>query len=114
MKLKKEWAPPTDLDPQCLDLCTAMNKLPGIRTTDSCCGHGKSPYRVFFMPESLKVLPPLLFHVDSCHVKCQGWRVIVYTDCSMCPAHFMLEGPVGEQAYEDSKAIARAIEGFML
>src|SRR5208282_2528399 len=100
-------------DPECLDLCTAMNRLGGIRTTESCCGHGKSQYMVFFMLESLEDLPPLLYYVDSCHSGCPGWRVVVYTDCSMCPARFMLEGPTGEAAYADSKAIAKCIDAYI-
>lgn len=117
---KPTWVPPTDLDPECLDLCVAMNKLPGVRTTESCCGHAddlsrpySGPYMIFFMVDSLEALPPLLYYTDACHSGCVGWRVIVYTDCSMAPARFMLEGPKGKQAYQDSKEIAKCIEGYV-
>jgi len=108
----KQWEPPADMDPECIDLCTAMNGWGAIRTTDSCCGHGKNPYRVFFMSESLEDLPPLLYYFDACHTGCPGWRVIVYTDCLMSSARFMLEGPVGEEAYAASKVIAKCIDGY--
>ncbi len=36
------------MDIECIDLCNAMNSLPGIVTMESCCGHGASPYHIFF------------------------------------------------------------------
>jgi len=36
------------MDPEVVALCDAMNALPGIRTLESCCGHGAQPLRVFF------------------------------------------------------------------
>lgn len=36
------------MDDECLDLCNAMNALPGIETTESCWGHGGSPFRIYF------------------------------------------------------------------
>jgi hypothetical protein len=35
-------------DPEVVPLCQAMNALPGIKTTESCCGHGKEPFRIWF------------------------------------------------------------------
>ena len=54
-----------EMDPECVRLCDAMNALPVIRTTESCCGHGKSPYRIFFKVEDLTVLPRLLYYFDG-------------------------------------------------
>ena len=36
------------MDKECLELCDAMNALPGIRTIESCCGHSGSPFSIFF------------------------------------------------------------------
>lgn len=36
------------MDKECIELCDAMNALPGIQTIESCCGHGNSPYRIYF------------------------------------------------------------------
>lgn len=36
------------MDAECVDLCNAMNSLPGIVTMESCCGHSSSPYQIFF------------------------------------------------------------------
>lgn len=39
---------PGSIDPECIDLCDAMNSLPGIHTIDSCYGHGINRFSVFF------------------------------------------------------------------
>ena len=99
---------PTDMDRECIALCEAMNRLPGIETRNSCCGHNKYPYRIWFNARSLKALPRLLYWFDICHSGCPGWRVSVETDCAACPAFFVVEGPVGH--YEDAEKIAKLLE----
>ena len=92
------------MDPEVVDLCAALNRLTGVTTVESCCGHGKETYCIWFQVERLEDLPSVPWFVDVCHSGQKGWRVIVSTDCCMSPASFMLEGPVG--AYESSKEIA--------
>ena len=116
-QVRPDWAdlPPseTGVDEECVALCEAMNKFPGIETVESCCGHGVHNYRIFFRAETLDNLPSLLYFFDQCHSGCHGWRVIAKTDCSMCPVSFMAEGPIGEKAYEDSKTIANIMEEWL-
>jgi hypothetical protein len=57
----------------------------------------------------MKSLTPLLYWIDGCHSGRYGWRVIVYTDCGSGELFFRLEGPKGEQAYDDAKHIAALI-----
>lgn len=95
---------PADLDPECRELCEALNLLPGITTTSSCCGHGREPYRIFFAAGSLDALPAVCWCADECHSGQEGWRVFVFTDCVMRPVDFVLEGPPG--AYGASQEIA--------
>ncbi len=54
-----------NMDPECVRLCDAMNAFPGIRTVESCCGHGKKPYRIWFKARDLLVLPRLLYYFDG-------------------------------------------------
>jgi len=61
------WEPPAGMDPEVIGLCRAMNLFPGIYTIESCCGHGRRPFCVDFMAESLGVLPLLLYCTDACH-----------------------------------------------
>jgi hypothetical protein len=108
-----EWQAASDIDPECIDLCRAMNALPGITTTQSCWGHGRSSYDVFFAADNLGYLPALLYWFESCHCGFGGWQVTVATDCAMRPAYFCVEGPTGQIAYQQSKDIAQLIEQYV-
>lgn len=39
---------PSDMDKECIELCEVLNDLPGAETFESCMGHGKHPYWIFF------------------------------------------------------------------
>ena len=40
--------PYDEFDPEVIELCKIMNTLPGVHTTESCCGHGCEPFHIFF------------------------------------------------------------------
>ena len=98
------------MDTECVRLCKAMNLIHGIHTFESCCGHGNSEYHIWFVADTLKALPNLLYWLDCCHSGCTGWRVIAQTDCGRSPVTFMVEGTVGEQAYREADEMAALIE----
>lgn len=100
---------PDDVDPECRLLCEAMNLVAGIRTIESCCGHGERPYQVYFTANSLDSLPTLLYWFAGCHCGYYGWNVFAKTDCAMSPVMFRVEGPVGETAYSQAVEIALLI-----
>lgn len=99
------------MDKECINLCRALNRLEGITTIDSCCGHGKHNYHIFFIAKNLEYLPPLLYYFDSCHCGFGGWRVIAKTDCGMSPVYFMIEGPSG--GYSEADHIAELINAWI-
>ena len=101
------------MDRECVMLCDALNGFPGISTFESCCGHGEGPYCIWFQADKLASLPPVLYWFAFCHSGCPGWHVEAGTDCSMAPAYFLVEGPVGEQGYEDAQAIAGYITAYL-
>jgi hypothetical protein len=105
------FSPPLDMDQECVFLCIALNKLPGIKTVSSCCGHGKKPFRVFFTAENVADLIPICYWSDSCHLGFPGWRAEATTDCSMSPITFMLEGP--NFAYAAAHKMAMLLEGWL-
>lgn len=55
---------PDDVDSECVDLCNVLNRLPGVETRESCCGHCKQPYNVFFKCSDLRTLTRLGRIVD--------------------------------------------------
>ena len=110
---------PGDLDPACLSLFKAMNQLPGIETINSCCGHGKSKFNVWFMLDTnqigIYVLSRCLsgryynyFPGEQRDDPC--WRVYIGdTDAAPC---FLLEGkPMseGSDTYEPAEKLAANI-----
>ncbi len=98
-----------DIDKECISLCDAINLIPGIHTIESCCGHGEHPYRIWFKARNIKCLPRLLYWFDGCHCGHYGWKVLVKTDCGCSPATFLVEGPIGDQAYKESDHIAELL-----
>jgi len=96
---------------QFLDLCKALNRIPGITTFESCCGHEKTNYHIFLHSKSLEALVPVAYFLNACHSGCRGWQLAARTDCSMAPISFMIEGPIG--AYDDSKKIAQYINEWV-
>ena len=107
-KPKPDWVIPLGMDIECVPICKAMNKVPGILTVESCCGHGKTPFHIWFEAKSLTALPALLYWFNSCHCGFSGWSVQVTTDCGCSSVTFMVEGPVG--AYKEANHIAKLIE----
>ena len=48
MKFNKTFDYDNRMDSEVIDLCNAMNSLPGIETDSSCCGHGTDPFEIYF------------------------------------------------------------------
>lgn len=104
------------IDPECLNLVKAFNKLPGIRTLECCCGHGKSNYRIFFKQHAKDSTRGLAFlgrimsrrYNNFAH---NGWSITLYDvgDTYGCGV-FVLEGPIGEEAYKQADDMAGKIE----
>lgn len=47
------------MDKECVAICDALNALPGVETIESCCGHFKNSYRIWFgsvNPYSLAII----------------------------------------------------------
>jgi hypothetical protein len=105
-----DWIAPQDIDLECKNLCIALNALPGIETDESCCGHGKESYRIWFRVtdytrRGFLFLSRLmctryynflewqvtLQHSDSTgFTRKSGWRQIGY----------LLEGPPGSYTFD--------------
>ncbi|KKN66614.1 hypothetical protein LCGC14_0469490 [marine sediment metagenome] len=63
---------PSNLDKACESLYIALNSLPGIKTKESCCGHGKCPYRIWFEMDSKSIGAITL-------ARCTSGRYYAYT-----------------------------------
>lgn len=43
-----------EFDVACVNLCKSLNDLEGIVTSESCSGHGKRPYSIYFYMDTTK------------------------------------------------------------
>ena len=111
MKFNKKFEYDDGMDKEVIDLCNVMNALPGIETTDSCCGHSASPFNIFFNVTSSD--DKGLFFLTRC-VDRRYWKYGYLWNIELSvgdqydtifPITYLLNsGPiVGEDAYEQAK-----------
>jgi len=105
-----EFVPPTDLDPECLALVLAMDRMLCITPASSCCGHGRDTFSIHFWVDDMETLPDFLYWIHPCHSGLPPWQVIVRTDCAKQPPIWCLESTsIGEEAYKEADEIARLL-----
>lgn len=101
------------MDAKCIELCDTLNSLPGIRTSESCCGHGRESFDIWLYVESMQHLVILGRVLDRRYGCPEGWTLVVdNTDQpENCPIFWLTSGPVkGEQAYKDAKKLVESIK----
>jgi hypothetical protein len=49
LEFNKKFRYDREMDKEAIPLCNALNSLPGIKTIESCCGHGNEPFRIWFV-----------------------------------------------------------------
>ena len=100
------------MDPECVALVKAINRIDGIETTESCCGHGKYKFLIFLDVEKLENLPILLYFLSPCHGGF-NWSCKVKTDCGMsAPTFFLESNSMGDPAYKEANETARLINNY--
>ena len=77
------------MDPECIALCDALNSLPGIRTYESCCGHGRYEFMVFFWAKEVENLGPILRAISDSPL----WRIVPHWSNGGEYVGFRLDGP---------------------
>lgn len=100
------------MDKEVRDLCDCMNALPGIKTFDSCCGHGSGPFSIFFEVTSDKGIFFLTRCADHRYWKYGYlWKIELSVgdmyENNKLPTHYRLHsGPIVEEdAYEQAKSL---------
>jgi hypothetical protein len=83
-------------DPEVIPLVRAMNRLPGIHTQESCCGHGERPFHIWFLvtdyeARGLLLLSRLLSH--NYYNYCRTFRVVLDHMDVWPQVCWLLEGP---------------------
>jgi len=114
-KFTKKYEYSGSMDEEIIELCDALNALPGIETFDSCCGHGACALMIFFRSTSEEGLFFLTRCVDRRYWKYGYlWGIDLsvgdlWKEEKPRPTTYRLHsGPiVGEDAYEQAKYLVR-------
>jgi len=101
------------MDKEVINLCDAINEIEGLETVESCSGHGKKTFKIFFNVTRIKALPILLYYLrhfgNNCHAP-NIWRCEAYTDCAGVEAMFCIKSiDIGNKAYRQANRIAKCI-----
>lgn len=104
-----------NIDAECVTLCDSINKMKGLKTTYSCCGHGKQPFYIFIAPEHHDNLSPLVFILNKMRQWYPfRWHIEIVTRTEDSPLAFRLtSAEVGEKAYEEANLLSGIIEKYL-
>lgn len=81
---------PASMDKECVALCDVLNSIPGLQTVESCCGHNRNPFQVFFTSTTLVALEALL---QTVHAVAPEWQVRAAWANPREGVYFCLQGP---------------------
>ena len=106
--------PYDQMDPEVIKLCKAINALPSLNTYLSCCGHGQTPFRIWFhLDKNIQNLQGLFFLTRCCDKRYwkygDEWSISLsisdtYESEGRYPVNFMLQSKArGEKAYAQAK-----------
>lgn len=74
--IKTELPCPPDMDEQCIELYYLLNSLPDTNTFESCCGHEREVYMMFFRCFNIGVLSRLGRAVER-NYSDGNWEIVV-------------------------------------
>ena len=102
------------MDEPCIEICDAMNEIEGVETFESCCGHSKHTFRVFFTITNSRGVYAVLRANDPRYGGPE-WRCEASTtDLPETCVCLCLESRThGAKAYEESKLIAENIKDIL-
>lgn len=66
---------PDDIDDDCREICCILNSLPGVMTFESCSGHGKDIFNVWFKCDNIETLSRLARAVNK-NYSDGNWEIV--------------------------------------
>ena len=101
--------PKFGMDAPCVDLCNLLNRLPGVVTSESCCGHCKRPYHVFFRCDNLDTLTRLGRTVDRRYSDGK-WEIVLDSGDSNPKNRFYLRSV---EPFKNAEEMLNSVEELM-
>ena len=99
--------PYEEMDPEVVQICKALNALPGIETTESCCGHGKERFRIWFRVDG-RIDPRMvgLFFITRC-ADVRYWQYGNNWDIKLSVGDTLIKGVLPTDFVLESEAIGK-------
>lgn len=102
------------MDPECIPLCDALNRIPGIETFESCCGHGRHEFWIWMFAKSVKSLFILSRVLDKRYYGFERFGWFCQIHCSDNPdvavTFWLRSRDLGQPAYDQANQMAKAID----
>ena len=102
---------PDDIDDECLELSEAINLFDGVCTVESCCGHGRQQYCIWFEADNLRKMKPFLRVLNSHY---SGWHCSVHMNYTFNNIYWELRylGGMGQIAYDAAGRLAQNMRDY--
>jgi hypothetical protein len=110
-----------DLDPEVINLCDSLNSIDGIETIESCCGHEKTSFDIWFKARDINSLYVVSRFMDNRYngINNNTWSCVVEDVDSGktgedCVIFCISSGNViGKKAYEQANILSSEINKFL-
>lgn len=128
LKLRNNYKYEGKMDEEIVELCNALNALPGIYTIESCSGHGEKPIQIWFKCDGdMEGLFFITRCVDNRYFKYgRNWMISLEVadtmrDDGILPTIFMLKSvdeftaeiTKGEEAYKQANEIVKNMNNHL-
>jgi hypothetical protein len=115
MKLKTEEEIiklPEDIDKECIEICNTLNRLPGTETFESCMGHGKHGFWIFFRCYDIDTISRLGRAVDK-NYSDGNWEIVVDSTDTKPLGNFWLRSKKILQGEKLEKSLRELVENIL-
>jgi hypothetical protein len=100
-----------DVDKEIKKLCHSLNRVPGIRTFESCCGHEEEPIRIWFTADEVESLREIAQLTDNRYAKESNddFTCIVEFSDKRGPVFLLQSKGMAEGSYKNGEKLAKEI-----
>ena len=102
-----------DFDKECIELCKTLNNLEGLKTTESCCGHLRDRFMIFFQCNNFSTLAKISRSVDK-NYSDGKWELLVDgSDRKPCCGFWLRSKEPFKTEEEMNESVKRLIENLL-